>query len=380
MKVPFVDLKQQYATLKVEIGSAILDFVATTRYIGGPAVSGFESEFARLHGAKHCIGTNSGTSALHVALWALGIGPGDEVIVPVNTFIATAEAVSLTGATPVFVDHDETYNLAIEPLRKLLSKKPGSVKGIIPVHLYGKPCSTDTIVNLARENDLVVVEDCCQAHLAHALNPLSNGSAKTPVGTAGSAGAFSFYPGKNLGAYGEAGAVITHDDALAAQIRKITDHGSDTKYHHEFPGHNYRLDAMQATILGVKLKYLKAWTDQRRNHARVYNEALKNIVEVDLPPKTVDDYHVYHLYIIRVRNRDPLRKFLEEQGIATGLHYPTPLHLQPAYSKLGYQRGDFPNAEKSCNEILSLPMFPELQPEQIQHVTESIKKFYSKRK
>ncbi len=381
MQVPFVDLKKQYVSLKSEIDAAISEFVATAWFVGGPAVADFESEFARLHNAKHCVGVNSGTSALHAALWALGVGPGDEVIVPVNTFIATAEAVSLTGATPVFIDHDDSFNLDTNALRQELEKrsKAGNVKAVIPVHLYGRPCEISVVQSIAKEYGLSVVEDCCQAHLSYSNDPLpEGGTSKNYVGTTGAAGAFSFYPAKNLGAFGDAGAVITNDDALAKKMRKIADHGSSAKYQHEFPGHNYRISGIQATVLKIKLKYLQDCTDKRRENARLYAEALRDVEEVKTPMEADNGYHVYHLYVIRAKNRDQLQQFLNERKIGCGLHYPTPLHFQQAYSDLGYKEGDFPNAEKFCGEILSLPMFPELEPEQIRYVADSIKEFYSK--
>lgn len=378
MQVPFVDLKKQYVSLKSEIDSAILEFIATGWFVGGPAVADFESEFAKLHNAKHCVGVNSGTAALHAALWALDVGPGDEVIVPVNTFIATAEAVSLTGATPVFIDHDDSFNLDTKLLRQELEKrsKTGKVKAVIPVHLYGRPCEIDVAKSIADEYGVSVVEDSCQAHLSY-LSP-DGGASKNYVGTTGAAGAFSFYPAKNLGAFGDAGAVITNDDGLAAKMRKIADHGSGAKYQHEFPGHNYRISGIQATILKIKLKYLQDCTDKRRENARLYGEALRDVEEIDTPEEAENGCHVYHLYVIRAKSRDQLQQFLKEREIGCGLHYPTPLHFQQAYSSLGYKEGDFPKAEKFCGEILSLPMFPELQPEQIKYVADSIKEFYSK--
>jgi len=380
MQVPFVDLKQQYQSLKSEIDSAISEFVATGWFVGGPAVADFESEFARLHNAKHCVGVNSGTSALHAALWALSVGPGDEIIIPVNTFIATAEAVSLTGATPVFIDHDDSFNIDTSLLRQELEKrnKTGNVKAIIPVHLYGQPCEIEAVQSIAKEFGLSVLEDCCQAHLSYSKDP-KNENDKNYVGTTSAAGAFSFYPAKNLGAFGDAGAVITNDDALAEKMRKIADHGSSAKYQHEFPGHNYRISGFQATVLKIKLKHLQDCTDKRRENARLYGDLLQEVEEIITPTETQSRYHVYHLYVIRAKDRDKLQKFLVERGVGCGLHYPTPLHFQQAYSNLGYKAGDFPKAEKYCGEILSLPMFPELQPEQVKYVADSIKEFYSKK-
>jgi dTDP-4-amino-4,6-dideoxygalactose transaminase len=381
MQVPLVDLKQQYQSIKNEMDSAILKFIATGWFVGGPALANFESNFATSHNARFCVGVNSGTSALHASLWALDVGIGDEVIVPVNTFIATAEAVTLTGAKPIFIDHDESYNLDLDKIKQTLegNGKLGSsvdnIKAVIPVHLYGLPCRVEKVLKIAEKYDLSIVEDCSQAHLAYSIGGKTG---KKFVGTTGAMGTFSFYPAKNLGAFGDAGAIITNDEKLAEKMRKFADHGSITKYHHEFPGHNYRMSGIQATILRVKLKYLKKCTAMRREVARLYEEALRNVAEVKTPPKTKNDYHVYHLYVIRAKERDQLQEFLKNRGVSTGLHYPKPLHLQDAYSNLGYKEGDFPKAENYCNEILSLPMFPELKPEQINFVVNSIKEFYRK--
>ncbi|MEW6382158.1 MAG: DegT/DnrJ/EryC1/StrS family aminotransferase [bacterium] len=376
MKVPFVDLQIQYQTIKPEIDAAVQDVLDSAAFIMGPKVAEFEQGFARLHSAAYCIGTSSGTDSLHLALWAAGIQSGDAVIIPVNTFIATAEAVSLCGAEPVFIDCDEYYNLDVSKLKQKLSalraKEWARLKGIIPVHLYGQPADMDEIAALAREYDLVMIEDCAQAHCAQ-----WNGR---PVGTFGLVGCFSFYPGKNLGAYGEAGAVITNDRSLYEAMMLIHDHGARIRYHHHVIGHNYRMEGIQGAVLSVKLNYINSWTEKRRENANLYGELLKDVVEVAIPKIKPGRTHSFHLYVVRVKERDALMKYLTDHGISTGLHYPVPLHLQKAYAHLGYRRGDFPMAEKMAGEILSLPMYPELTKEQINYVVNQIKNFFGKRR
>jgi len=367
MKVPFVDLRAQYHSIKNEMDKAVEEVLESTSFIMGPKLKSFEEQFVKLHESKYCLGTSAGTDALHLALWALGIGANDEVIVPVNTFIATAEGVSLSGATPVFVDINPlTYN--IDPV-KLEAAITFKTKAIIPVHLYGQPADMDRIMKIAKEHDIYVIEDACQAHLAKYKGK--------SVGSFGKVGCFSFYPGKNLGAYGEGGAVVTSDKELFEIMSQIRDHGSSQKYYHDRIGHNYRLETLQAVVLSVKLKYIQNWTEMRRENAQIYNHYLKEIEEITCPFEAHDCYHVYHLYVIRAKDRDALRSYLDEKGIATGLHYPIPLHLQKAYDFLDYKKGDFPVAEQAAEEILSLPMFPELTEEQIKYVTKAIKDFYS---
>lgn len=366
MKVPFVDLKSQYESLRTEMLGAVGHIMETSQFILGKAVEDFEKHFAAAHGMKHCIGVGTGTDALHVVLWALDIGPGDEVITVPHTFIATAEAISLTGATPVFVDIDpDTYTMNPDLLENAITPK---TKAIIPVHLYGQPAAMDGIMAVANRHGIPVVEDACQAHLAQFDGKY--------VGQFGVAAAFSFYPGKNLGAYGEAGGVTTNNDELAQRIRILRDHGSEKKYHHTVWGHNYRLDGIQGAVLGVKLPHLPTWTEARRSHAQAYSAALVGSGNLVVPHEHPRARHVYHLYVIQTMHRDELQKFLAAREIATGLHYPVPLHLQPAYASLGYRQGDFPVTEQVASRGLSLPMYPELSPEQIDYVVSSVRDFF----
>lgn len=365
MHVPFLDLKQQYQTIRGEVTDAVQRVLDSGQFIMGPEVQSFERAFAAAHQAPHAVTVNNGTSALHIALWALGVGPGDEVIVPVNTFIATAEAVVLTGATPVFVDHDEYYNIDVA---ELASRVRGNTKAVMPVHLYGQPARMDAIAEVTKRHELTLIEDAAQAHLA-----TFNGK---PVGSWGDATGFSFYPGKNLGAYGEGGATITHRDEINATMRLLRDHGSETKYNHVVSGHNYRLEALQASILNVKLKYLPQWTALRRAHAARYSELLSDCPGIELPKEHSSAKSVYHLFVIQADDRDKLREFLDKKEISTGLHYPVPLHLQPAFKDLGNKEGTFPNAERSAKRIVSLPMYPELRDEQIEYVAACVREFY----
>jgi dTDP-4-amino-4,6-dideoxygalactose transaminase len=316
--------------------------------------------------------SSSGTDALHLALQVLDIGPGDEVIVPVNTFIATAEAVSLVGARPVFVDCDDSYNIDADKVKALLANdQDRKIKAIMPVHLYGRPANMTRLCALAAEFDVHIVEDAAQAHLARWRS--------VKVGNFGAVAAFSFYPGKNLGAFGEAGALLTNDEALYQRAKLLRQHGEITRYHHVAVGHNYRMEAIQGAVLATKLKYLSAWTEQRRKVAALYNQLLHDVDGIVTPTSDRDTYNVYHLYVIQADDRDGLRQHLAENGVATGLHYPVPLHLQPAYAELGYRAGDFPVAEAAAEKILSLPMFPELTKEQITHVCERIRDYQAPR-
>ncbi|HWF43954.1 MAG TPA: DegT/DnrJ/EryC1/StrS family aminotransferase [Candidatus Kapabacteria bacterium] len=366
MTVPFLDLKNQYSSIQSEIAGAITRVLDSGQFILGPEVKRFEERFARAHHATDAIATNNGTSALHLALWALGVKSGDEVILPVNTFIATAEAIVLCGAKPVFVDCDEYYNIDVEQVERRISQR---TKAIIPVHLYGQPARMDALRHIAGRYQIALVEDAAQAHLA-----TFDGES---VGASSRAACFSFYPGKNLGAYGEGGAVITNDPDLAKQMRLLRDHGSETKYQHIVAGHNYRLEALQAAILNVKLEYLESWTRLRRNHAARYRELLHGCPNIHLPKEHSLATSVYHLYVVQADHRDRLQEHLTAAGIGTGLHYPVPLHLQPCFASLGYKEGAFPRAETSVKRLLSLPMFPELTDEQIQFVAESILNFYN---
>ena len=366
MKVPFVDLKAQYQSLKKEMVPAVEGIMDSASFILGKSVENFERNFADAHHAKHGIGVGSGTDALHIILWGLGVGPGDEVITVSHTFIATSEAISLTGAKPVFVDVDPvTYTMDPKLIEKAITKK---TKAILPVHLYGQPAPMEEIMAVANRHKIPVVEDCAQAHLA-----TLNGK---PVSQFGIAAGFSFYPGKNLGAYGEAGGVLTNDDALAGRIRMLRDHGSQKKYHHELVGHNYRMDGIQGAVLGVKLPHLHAWTEARRQHAKAYQQKLNGVGDIVTPVEAQGRKHVYHLYVIQTKRRDELQAFLNTREIGNGLHYQIPLHLQPAYAGLGYNRGDFPVSEQVAERGLSLPMFAEMTGEHIDYVVASIKDFF----
>jgi len=367
MRVPFLDLKAQYATVKEEVLPAIHAVLDNTAYVLGKPVQEFEAAFGREHGVQYCYGVSSGTDGNHMVLWALGIGPGDEVIIPANTFIATAWGATLCGATPVFVDcQPESYN--IDPA-KVEAKITPRTKAIVAVHLYGQPADMDPLNEIARKHKIALVEDCAQSHFAEYKGKRTGGLSM--------ASSYSFYPGKNLGAYGEGGAVATNDAELARKFKMIRDHGAEKKYYHEVYGHNYRMEGIQGAVLGVKLRHLGAWTEARRRNAAMYNAALKGIPGVVTPQEMPYAKHVYHLYVIRAPRRDELQKHLEAKGVATGLHYPVPLHVQNAFKHLGYKEGDFPVTEKAAREILSLPMFPELTAEQIAYVAGAIREFYS---
>ncbi len=368
MNVPFVDLKTQYLGIKKEILIEINDVLDNTAYICGKKAKKFEEDFAKIHDVKYSVGLSTGTDALHVAMHTLGIKQGDEVIVPVNTYIATAEGVSLCYAKPVFVDNDEkTYNIDVNKIEAAITP---NTKAIIPVHLYGQPAEMDPILEIAKKYNLHVVEDCAQAHLATYKGK--------KIGGLGVIGTFSFYPGKNLGAYGEGGAVITNDDKLYDFMYKYRQHGSIEKYIHEIEGHNYRLEEIQAGVLNVKMKYIEEWTENRRKLAKLYTETFKSlgISEVITPyhPEYVNP--VYHLYIIRVKDREKLSEHLNKNGVQTGLHYPLPLHMQKAYAHLNYKPEEFPVALKYAKEILSIPMYPEMTEEMVHYVCTTIKKFY----
>jgi dTDP-4-amino-4,6-dideoxygalactose transaminase len=368
MNIPFVDLKVQYAAIKSEIDTAIADVISKTAFIDGPSVNAFEAAFADFCNVIHCVGVGSGTDALFIALKALGIGSGDEVITAANSFIATSEAITMAGAKVVFVDIDPlTYNINVKDIEGKITPK---TKAIIPVHLYGQPADMDSILEIARKYSLKVVEDAAQAHGA-----VYKGR---KIGSIGDMACFSFYPGKNLGAYGDAGAVVTNDGQLAAKVRMIANHGRVEKYNHEIEGVNSRLDGLQAAILGVKLKYLPKWLAQRRENAYLYNQVLKES-ELVTPVEINGVSAVYHLYVVRVKNelRPKLQEYLQSKGIATGIHYPIALPNLRAYAHLNHQGDDFPEATKASREILSLPMFPELDDEQIHYVAQTIKEFYN---
>jgi dTDP-4-amino-4,6-dideoxygalactose transaminase len=359
--VPFLDLRAQYARIEVEVRQAILEVAESTTYVLGPRVAAFEEAFARLHGVRHCVGVNSGTSALHLALIAAGVGPGDEVITVPMTFIATTWAISYCGATPVFVDVDPvTYTM--DPAL-VESRVTARTRAILPVHLYGQPADLAPLLEISRRRGIPLIEDAAQAHAA--------AYGGKPVGGFGLCGCFSFYPGKNLGACGEAGAVVTNDDAIAARLRALRDHAQSQRYHHEEIGFNYRMDALQGAVLGVKLRHLLTWTEARRRLAARY-QALLEEAPLTLPTEAEGRRHARHLFVALTPERDAVRKGLEERGMQTGLHYPVPVHLQKAYSRLGHREGDFPVAERVGRECLSLPLFPEMTAEQQGAVVEAL--------
>jgi len=360
--VPFVDLKAQYQTIKSEIEAAISRVVESGRYILGPEVENFEKDFAEYVGARFCVGVNSGTAALQLALMVTGVGAADDVIVTANTFFATAETVSTAGARPVFVDADAVaYTIDVSKIENAITPR---TRAIIPVHLYGQPADLDPIFEIARRHNLSVIEDAAQAHGAEYKGHR--------VGALGDVGCFSFYPAKNLGAYGDAGAIVTDDDMVARRIKLLRDHGSDRKYYHEIVGYNFRLETLQAAVLAVKLRHLESWTRLRCRHAAQYHELLKTSSLV-LPRELEYARHVYHLYVVQSDRRDELQRKLAAAGVQTGIHYPVPIHLQPAYSSLGYRAGDFPETEKQSQRVLSLPMFAELTDVQINLVAEALK-------
>ncbi|MFH1277020.1 MAG: DegT/DnrJ/EryC1/StrS family aminotransferase [Candidatus Eisenbacteria bacterium] len=367
MAIPFVDLKAQFLSIEGEIREAINHILETTRFIGGPPVAEFEKAFAEYVGAKHCVGASSGTSALHLALVACGVGPGDEVITVPNTFIATTEAITQAGADVKLVDVEPvTYNMDPALLEKAITKK---TKCLVPVHLFGQPADMGPILKLAKKHGLVVIGDSAQSHGA-----LYHGKR---LGGLGNAVCYSFYPGKNLGAYGDGGAVVTDDDGVAATARLLLDHGRADKFNHTAEGYNYRLDAIQAAILSVKLRHLEKWLEGRRRAAARYNEKLKGLPLVT-PREAEGMRHVYHLYVILAKERDRLRKMLGEKGIATGLHYPIPIHLLAAYERLGHRPGSFPVAERVASEGISLPMYAELTDDMVDEVADALKEAFAR--
>jgi dTDP-4-amino-4,6-dideoxygalactose transaminase len=367
LRVPFVDLAAQQAAVRAELETAAVRVIGEADFILGRDVESLEDEFARYCGCAHGIGVDSGTSALELALRAYGVGPGDDVIVPANTFIATALAVSATGATPVLVDVDPlTYTMDVAGLEDAITTQ---TRAVIPVHLYGQPADMDPILEIARRRQLVVIEDACQAHGSRYKG--------RPVGSLGDAAAFSFYPSKNLGACGDGGIVTTNNQDTAKSLRMLRNYGQERKYHHLIRGYNRRLDNLQAALLRVKLRHLDAWNQARRDHADLYRLLLSTAV---LTPAVADYAEpVWHLYVIQVNDRDQLQAHLSERGIATGIHYPIPIHLQPAYTDLGYLRGDFPIAEQTADSILSLPMYPELRQTAIEEVAGAITEFVALR-
>src|SRR5438477_10720992 len=363
MKVPFLDLKAHHAPLIDKFDRAIREVIESSAFAGGPFVERFEEEFAAYCGSEYAIGVGNGTDALWLTLLALGIGPGDEVITVPNTFFATVEAITYCRAQPVFVDVDEnTFTMDPAELEKRLTAR---TKAIIPVHLFGQPADMDPILEFACKHDLFVIEDAAQAHGAEYKG--------RRAGTLGDAGCFSFYPGKNLGALGEAGAVITNDSKLQEKIRILRDHGQVRKYRHTMIGWNCRMDGIQAAVLSVKLQHLERGNTLRRRHATEYDKAFDGLEEVVRPFAAPYSEHVYHVYAIRVRERDEVMWHLQEKGIQCGVHYPVPIHLQKAYRNLGYEAGRFPVSERIALECISLPMFPELTSLQIGMVALALK-------
>ena len=363
MKVPFLDLKALHGPLRDELLTAFAEVYDSGAFAGGPYVTAFEQDFAAYCGCEHAIGVGNGTEAIWLPLLALDIGAGDEVITVPSTFMATAEAISHCGATPVFVDVDErTYTMDPASLEKALTPR---TKAIVPVHLFGQMADMHPILAFARAHGLKVVEDAAQAHGAEYKGQRA--------GTLGDAASFSFYPGKNLGALGEAGAVVTNDPEVAEKVRTLRDHGQVRKYHHTMVGWNSRMDGMQAAALRIKLRHLDKANACRRRHAARYDEAFAALEDV-IPPSAADyARHVYHIYAIRVQERDEVMRRLADKGIGTGIHYPIPAHLQAAYGHLGHRVGAFPVAERAAQEFVSLPMFPELTPEQIEWTIEGVK-------
>ncbi len=366
-KVQFVDLRRQHEELAEEINAAIQSVLTSNAFVLGEEVGAFEEEFAEFCGVKHCVGVGSGLDALTLALRALDIGPGDEVILPANTFIATALAVTQVGAMPVLVDHDpETYNLDPRRLTAAITRR---TRAIIPVHLYGQPADMDQIRIIAEEHGLTVLEDACQAHGAFYKG--------RRCGSLGQAAAFSFYPGKNLGACGDGGAVVTNDDEVADHIRRLRNYGSLVKYHHENRGTNSRLDSIQAAVLRVKLRRLDAWNDARRRTADMYRAKLADLPVV--PPVTAESRdHVYHLYVIRCAHRDRLLDHLNRHNVSAGIHYPIPIHRQPAYEDNCIVSAPLSCTESLCGELLSLPMHPHMTSDDVEAVVDSIREFYDR--
>ena len=362
-KVPFLDLRAHHAPLRAEFDKAIGEVIESGVFVGGPFLTQFENDFAAFCGSRHAIAVGNGTDALWLALLACGIGPGDEVITVPNTFMATAEAITYSGASPVFVDVDEqTYTMDPDLLEKARTSR---TKAVIPVHLFGQVADMDPILSFGRKHGLFVIEDAAQAHGAEYKG--------RKAGSLGNAGCFSFYPGKNLGAFGEAGAVVTNDDKLQEKIRILRDHGQVRKYYHSMVGWNGRMDAIQAAILRIKLRHLDQANHRRRVHASQYDRLFQGLEEVKSPFEAAYGRHVYHIYSIRVRERNEIMRLLQEKGIGCGIHYPVPIHLQEAYRGLGHGKGAFPVAEQTCAEFISLPMFPELTEAQVNLVVDSVR-------
>lgn len=368
MNVPFVDLKAQYHNLKSEIDAAIFSCIEETEFIKGKYVAKFEKEFATYYNMKHCIGVANGTDAIYIVLKMLGIGQGDEVITVANSWISTSETITQAGATPVFVDTDENY-FSID-VDKIEAKITDKTKAIIPVHLYGQPADMIKVNEICKKHKLYMIEDCSQAHFAK-----HNG---VTIGSLGIASTFSFYPGKNLGAYGDAGAVITNDDALAEKVRMYANHGQLTKHQHKMEGINSRLDGLHAAILSVKLPHINTWNKLRLEKALYLTDKLKHIEGIETPKIRPGSTHIFHLYVIKTSQRDRLQKFLKEHQIETAIHYPTPLPMLECYKYLNYGESDFPVTVKNQKQILSLPIYPEITEDQLDYMAGVIEKFFNK--
>ncbi len=366
MQIQFIDLHAQYLSIKSDIDNAIQDIITNTAFIGGKPVTDFAHNFEQLYGAKHCVPVANGTDAIYITLKMLGIGIGDEVITTACSWISTSETITQAGAKPVFVDIDPTY-FTIDA-DKIEAKITSKTKAIIPVHIYGQICDMDKIMAIAKKHNLIVIEDCAQSHFSEFKGKRA--------GLTGIAGTFSFFPGKNLGAYGDAGCILTNDSGLAEKCKMYANHGALIKHQHQIEGINSRLDSMQAAILYVKLPHILRWTDLRIQHAASYTKALKGVGDIVTPLVRPDSKHSFHLYVIRTKKRNELEKHLNEHGIATAIHYPTPLPFLPAYSYLKHQRSEFPMAAQAQGEILSIPMYPELTPEQIDYIVVTIKAFF----
>ncbi|WP_031428579.1 DegT/DnrJ/EryC1/StrS family aminotransferase [Flavimarina sp. Hel_I_48] len=369
MIVPMIDLHAQYQDIKKEIDAAITQILEETSFIGGPEVRQFEEDFKTVVGAGHVISCANGTDSMEMTLKALNISAGDEVIVPAHTWISTSEVVVTAGAVPVFADVAfDSCCISIEDIKKKITTK---TKAIIAVHLYGHPADLDALVQLSEEHNLHLIEDCAQAH--------GSTYKGQPVGSFGTASSFSFYPGKNLGCYGDGGAVFTKDEQLALKIRQLGNHGQLTKHDHRIHGRNSRLDTLQARVLSVKIPYLKGWIEKKNEHAAYYHEGLKGIKEIDLPTLMGENrYHSWHLYVLKTKKRDALKAYLQEQDIQCGIHYPKALPFQPCYSDFDHKKTDFPVAARLQDEVLSLPMYAELEKEQLDHVISSITTFFER--
>ncbi len=366
MKVPFVDLSAQYQAHKEEFDAALARVVEKNAFIGGAPVREFETAFAERLGVPYCVACGNGTDAIYIALRMLGVGPGDEVITTASTWIATSETVSQTGARPVFVDVDDYFLLDIEAVKNALTPR---TRAIIPVHLYGQPADMDALVKLCDERQLFLIEDCAQAHFAR--------WGDQHVGTFGDIATFSFYPGKNLGAWGDAGAVVTRDEELAQKCRMFANHGALVKHEHQMEGINSRLDGLQASLLSAKLPHIGEWTTRRRAAAAAYSERLAGVGDIQIPKVREQAKHVFHLYVVKTEYRDELREFLGSQGVQTGIHYPSPVPLLEAYSSIVSDTSAFPKATRDSSQILSLPMFPELSSIHIEYVVDQIKAFFA---